>query len=131
MEVKRHTGSILGSLKHLAIRFDLIPGVYLNFAHSLGFEIAVRLPNDDNFVMVLVCIINEFEDVWQKSRVCDDGLRPVHLKNPREQLGGAQGNGGNGLFREREVTDEEFYNACQFELFSIRVRPNGTYQCNH
>jgi hypothetical protein len=58
--------------------------------------------------MVLVRIVNELEDTWQKSPICYDDVRPVDFKNRREQLGRAQCNGGNGLLRECQVTDKEF-----------------------
>lgn len=102
------TGSIFRGLRYLAIRFNLIPGVYFNLLPSFGSEIAVGLSDHDNLVVVLACIVNELENMRQKSGVCDDGVRPVHLKNSREQLRGAQGNGGNGLLGECEITDKEF-----------------------
>jgi len=84
MEMKDHTGSVFGSLRHFTVRLDLTPGVYFNLPHTLGFEITVRLSDPDNFVMVVVLIVNELENMRQESCVRDDDFWPVQLKNSSE-----------------------------------------------
>jgi hypothetical protein len=58
-------------------------------------------------VIALVCIMSGLENMRQKSIVRDDGIGRVHLKNLREQLGGAQSDRSDRLLRECKVSNDE------------------------
>jgi hypothetical protein len=103
MEMQRHTRSIFWGLRYLAMGFNIIPGVY----HHRDPRLRRQIVNHNELAIELVSIARGIKNMRQKSIVCDDSIRRVPLKDSREQLGGAQSNGSDGLLRECEVTDKE------------------------